>query len=124
MSKIDITKKYRTRDGRAVRILATDIKNEPWVVAAAIRNDGGYEIVMPYMADGSSASCRETHLDLIEVRPRHKFYMWVNVYSPCLVRDSVAGSGWRTREDADLSARSGRVACIKVEIDCEEGEGL
>ena len=124
MNKIDITKKYRTRDGRAARILATDIKNEPWVVTAAIRNDGGYETVMPYMADGGSASSVETHLDLIEVRPRHKLSLWINVYSPCLVGDAVAGSGWRTRQAANINATSGRVACIKVEIDCEEGEGL
>ena len=30
----------------------------------------------------------------------------------------------RTKEDADLCAGPSRLACIKVEIDCDEGEGL
>jgi hypothetical protein len=55
--------------------------------------------------------------DLIEVRPRHKRAVWLNVYNNG-IRE------WRTKEDADRYAGDTRIACIKVDLDFEEGEGL
>jgi hypothetical protein len=34
------------------------------------------------------------------------------------------GKDATNKEEADRQADRGRLACIKVEIDCEEGEGL
>jgi hypothetical protein len=63
--------------------------------------------------------------DPVEVKPRIKKTVWVNIY------DSGDYFIWPRRSDADLAAEVTRVnegvrriACIKVEIDYEEGEGL
>jgi hypothetical protein len=55
--------------------------------------------------------------DLIEVRPRHKRTVWVNIY------DDSKPALHLSRELAD-QYRCDRIACIKVELDFEEGEGL
>ena len=112
---IYITKKYRTRDGREVRIYATDgvgthtvhgaIKTEQgW--RSQLWGDDGYFV--PYATDN----------DLIEVKPRIKREVWVNVYPGGIVNTRY------TRADADDDATSDRIACVKLTIDVEEGEGL
>jgi len=116
---IDITKQYRTRDGREVRIYATDGEG-PYPVHGAIRlptfwcptnwDENGL-----YKAGGF-----ELHdYDLIEVRPRHKRTVWLNMYGSGVVPESCS-----SKERADLAAACGRIACIKVDLDFEEGEGL
>ena len=110
---IDINKKYRTRNGREVRIYATD----GWSaspVHGAIKVEGEWRF--------SCWSARGIHhtdraYDLIEVSPRHKRTVWLNVYNNG-IRE------WRTKEDADRYAGDTRIACIKVDLDFEEGEGL
>jgi hypothetical protein len=52
------------------------------------------------------------------VKPRIKREVWVNVYPHCI------GDGMETKELADMKARLDRIACVKLIIDCEEGEGL
>ena len=113
---IYITKKYRTRDGREVRIYATDgvgthtvhgaIKTEQGWRSQLWRDDGYF---VPYATDN----------DLIEVRPRIKREVWVNVY-----RNGVDDELWFTKEVADQQALTSRIACVRLTIDCEEGEGL
>ena len=57
---------------------------------------------------------------LIEVKPRIKREYWVNLYS-----DRYDSFCHKTRKAADANAISDeRIACVKVSIDCEEGEGL
>jgi len=62
---------------------------------------------------------------LVEVKPRIKKTLWMNIYETdnCFI--------WPRKSDADLSAEVTKVdqgycrlACVKVEIYCEEGEGL
>lgn len=114
---IDKSKQYRTRDGREVRIYATDGEG-PYPVHGAIRlptfwcptnwDENGL-----YKAGGF-----ELHdYDLIEVLPRHKRTVWVNVYEKSI-------SHWDSKELAADRASSDRIACIKVDLDFEEGEGL
>ena len=55
--------------------------------------------------------------DLIEVRPRHKRTVWLNIFEDC------AGV-WDSKKDANKYAIRERLACIKVDLDFEEGEGL
>ena len=120
---IDINKQYRTRDGRAVRIYATDggagspvmgavfyttPNGQWWWESARWTEDGRYDFFG-----------RETENDLIEVRPRHKRTVWVNVYGPRVVPEACS-----SKERADLAAACGRIACVKVDLDFEEGEGL
>jgi hypothetical protein len=114
---IDITKKYRTRDGREVRIYATDGRGI-YPVHGAVKVEGGW---LPYTwkATGVEGVNNVNDVnDLIEVRPRHKRTVWLNVYKDC---PSVVG--WNSKEAADGPAHT-RTACIKVELDFEEGEGL
>jgi len=112
---IDKSKTYRTRDGREVRIYAVD-GNELKRVHGAFKNTySGCWTSCDWEASGSH--WRDMLLDLIEVRPRHKRTVWVNVYGHCL-------SYYSNKEDADMFAGGHRIACIKVELDFEEGEGL
>ena len=69
--KIDITKKYRTRDGRDVRIHATDGPNEKRPVIGSIHNNqGDYWWIFNCTGLGKYAGPehRESPLDLIEIR--------------------------------------------------------
>ena len=116
---IDKNKVYKTRDGREVRIYATD-GAMPRPVHGAVKSS--YDSTwhsFQWHEDG-----RLVHnilavdlSDLIEVRPRHKRTVWVNVYDKAIC-------DFRTKEDADRYAGDTRIACIKVDLDFEEGEGL
>ena len=55
--------------------------------------------------------------DLIEVKPRIKRTIWLSIYEDCTLSSS-------SKEEADHYDGDDRLACIKVEIDVEEGEGL
>lgn len=113
---IDKNKTYKTRDGREVRIYAVDVKDE-WPVHGAVRNEDGWHPVA-WMRDGRW-SYQDTLTDLIEVKPRIKRDVWVNVYPARVCSDKV----YSTREASDQAAFD-RIACVRLTIDCEEGEGL
>ena len=116
---IDIKKQYRTRDGREVRIYATDgggpcpvhgaVSGLNFWSTASWSKNGSYKLVYG----------QENDWDIIEVRPRHKRTVWLNVYGSGVVPEACS-----SKERADLAAACGRIACIKVELDFEEGEGL
>jgi len=111
---IDKNKTYKTRDGREARIYATD-GNELKRVHGAFKNTySGCWTSCDWEASGSH--WRDMLLDLIEVRPRHKRTVWLNVY------DQGGPTAHPLKEQADRY--SGRIACIKVEVDFAEGEGL
>jgi hypothetical protein len=117
---IDISKQYRTRDGREVRIYATDGGLENCMVHGAMKNKMGYwEMTSWYTKHGGFYDNPDQHPhDLIEVRPRHKRTVWLNVY----VRpDDVTAYNAKWKADQSVSPR---IACIKVDLDFEEGEGL
>lgn len=114
---IDPKKKYKTRDGREVRIYAVDGGgHQP--IHGAIR-DGDAWISTSWLQGGVGA----LHINsLIEVRPRIKREVWVNVYRHEDVFEMI--EAFDTREDADAGVGDARLACVKLVIDCEEGEGL
>jgi hypothetical protein len=101
-------KTYRTRDGREVRIYATD-GGGVHCVHGAVRNPEGWAMCSWSL---------ESSCDLIEVRSRIKRTVWLNVYP------DKNGDYSQLRNLADALATTDRLACVKVEIDCEEGEGL
>jgi hypothetical protein len=115
---IDITKNYRTRDGREVRIYATDGGGGA-PVHGAIKN--GFWSPWQWMEHGSSSTRGTNGADLIEVRPRIKREVWVNVYPTAINPDIMAHP---TKFDADRFCASRRLACIPITIDCAEGDGL
>lgn len=117
---IDPKKTYRTRDGREVRIYAVDGCND-YPVHGAILNEYGW-VVTTWRKDGRSfrsGNGRDEPYDLIEVKPRIQREVWVNVYPGPIVCELR-----HTKADADEDAMRNRIACVKVVIDCEEGEGL
>jgi hypothetical protein len=121
---IDMKKQYKTRDGRAVRILVTDRKTldtrNYGPVCALVTDADGSEHLRSYAEDGISAGSSE--YDLLEVKPVREG--WVNVY----LRDSgpdIPGYEYSvkfTKQKADADAGSGRIACLKIQF--TEGEGL
>lgn len=115
--KIELGKQYRTRDGREVRIYAVDGKDE-WSVHGAIKNPNGWHSTI-WMADGTWCEI-ETPIDLIEVKPRIKRKVWVNVYDDW----ERPSSYYPTKELADFHCSDLRIACVEIDIDVEEGHGL
>jgi len=115
---IDITKKYRTRDGREVRIYAAYEGCGVASVHGAIKTKNGIWHVYSWSEDGYSVFGQETDKDLIEVKRRIKQKVWVNVYP-----DHCLGA-YHEKRHADEMAAPHRIGCVQVEIECEEGEGL
>jgi len=118
---IDKNKQYRTRDGREVRIYATDgVGSHP--VHGAIKNPDGWRQAT-WMRDGYWASV-DMGSDLIEVKPRIKREVWVNVYEGEQQAMSWLFINRNLADSAAASCKEERIACVKLTIDCEEGEGL
>ena len=112
---IDINKKYQTRDGREVRIYATDGADK-YPVHGSIKYETGWEL-FTWQLDGMRIPGREGGGDLIEVRPRHKRTVWVTVYP--MNRYYISDENIQ----CDIYPPK-RIACIKVELDFAEGDGL
>ena len=116
---IDMLKQYRTRDGREVRIYATDGGENKNGVHGAIKWDWGWGHAVWYPNGGYLSGLGDPR-DLIEVKPRVKRDVWLNVYPD--PRDDVVHV---SKAKADICGTlDRRIACVKITIDCEEGEGL
>ena len=113
---ISMDKKYRTRDGREVRIYALDGGGSHTVQGACKHLETGVWVLQRWNEQGR-ISGPDFPCDLIEVRPRIKRTLWVNLFP-------VTAAAYLNKFDADRFAGFARLSCIKVEIDCEEGEGL
>lgn len=118
---IDINKNYRTRAGHEARVLMTDGGDWNYPVIAAYKNKDGRWWPLHLTADGyhSFNKAIPSDLDLIEVKPRIYFEGWVNVYP-----GNMLDVAYAEKADADRLAGKTRIACVKLVIDCEEGEGL
>ena len=112
---IDIKKQYRTRQGEEVRVYATD-GDEDMPVHGAILTKHGWK-VNSWARDGKWCPNMTDKVDLIEVKPRIKREVWVNVYPN-------GTKSFGEKRFADENAMDHRIACVRLVIDCEEGEGL
>jgi hypothetical protein len=117
---IDPAKKYRTRDGREVRIYAVD-GGGLTPVQGAIRNDGHWYLTYWHEDGRWSEMGYELGNDLIEVRPRIQREVWVNVYPDSLI---IFDDKQEADEYGPAYPNQSRIACVKLVIDCEEGHGL
>jgi len=109
-------KTYRTRDGREVRIYATDGGGDYPVHGAMLGHDGWQHFMWRVNGKSYFDDFDDKPTDIAECKPRIKRTVWINIFKKgTLLHES--------REDADV-ALGVRLACVKVEIDCEEGEGL
>jgi hypothetical protein len=113
---IKLGKQYQTRDGCEARIYALDAGGQNPVHGAIKRN--GLWIVTAWAKEGQWSMSKSIN-DLIEVTPRIRREVWVNV-----CRNEVNDEWYFSRQTADEQSLSSRIACVKVVIDCEEGEGL
>jgi len=119
---IDINKNYRTRDGKDVRIYAVDGYG-PYSVHGAVEKKTGVWIIESWTSNGAVSNGAVSPIlngsyDLVEVKPRIKQKVWVNVYP-----DHCLGA-YHEKRHADEMAAPHRIGCVQVEIDIEEGEGL
>ena len=110
---ISMDKKHRTRDGREVRVYAVDGGGR-YPIHGAIKTFNGW-INTCWETNGQCVAGPTG--DLIEVKPRIQREYWVNVYP-------MYCSFWEEKEHADSDTSNRRLACVKITIDCEEGEGL
>jgi hypothetical protein len=119
MPLIEMGKKYQTRDGRPVRILATDAGGECPVVALTIDSDGGATFRCEPNGLYYPAGGVMHHMDLIEAPVAHT--RWINVYANN-IRPPSDGHYYIRRADADRGAKPDRIACIPISF--KEGDGL
>ena len=115
---IDINKTYRTRDGREVKLFTTEARSNYPVRGEVLDNclRDVYDWIQ-YCWDSQGNGGQRSDWDLIECKPRIQREFWVSVYPDYAI-------ALRDKEAANRVACSGRIACVKVTIDCEEGEGL
>ena len=116
---ISMDKYYRARNGRAVRIYAVDCGGD-YPVHGAIFQDGIW-VIIHWKLDGKYLGGPSEHgYDLIESKPRIQREYWLNVYGGT----QGMTTAFDTKVDCDSLAAPNRIACVKITIDCEEGEGL
>jgi hypothetical protein len=111
-----MSKQYRTRDGREVRLLMTDAGGDCPVIGAYKRCDGVW-VGCDWPASGCCPAL--SNLDLVEVKSKH--VRWINLYNPIgfhHTRESADEAG--QSRDSSLAGR--RIACLRIEF--EEGDGL
>jgi len=118
---VSIDKTYKTQCGDDVKIYAIYEDQEYETVHGAISKNGEW-ISTCWRKDGRFDTfifLNQNDYDLVEVKPRIKRTYWVNLYPN---KDYI--NAHSSRAGADGAASSERIACVKREIDCEEGEGL
>jgi len=112
---IDKDKQYKTRDGREVRIYATDGCGSYPVHGAIKRSEGWINASW-----GSSGyvvrPCRDMPDDLIEIKPRMKFERWY------VIARNGDYSIWHNKPEASSTIDAFAIKHIVFEV--EEGEGL
>jgi hypothetical protein len=114
----DPSKPARTRDGREVRIYATD-GLYPYVIHGAVKEDGSSWKLRRWLQDGRWSDLEDYSEDLVNIPVRIHREVWLNVYQNP-EKDVLHPSADR--------AASGRskdcLATVRLVIDCEEGQGL
>lgn len=117
---IDLTKKYKTRGGDEVFGIIHCPQNPRCSrLLGFIRNTTTDAVGACSWLEGGDYIEEDTSLrDLVEVKPGIRRTYWVNIYQ------DQGDRPYSTREEADRKACITRLACVKIEIDCEEGEGL
>ena len=121
---ISMDKQYRTRDGREVKLLMLDGGGSFPVIGAVQNPPSGTWEASQWTVNGNYLNCDPSGpFDLVEVRPRFRYDRWVNVY-PGAMSDFWGPVPWNTKEQADASADSRRIACVKIIIEGTEGDGL
>ncbi|MDB4725836.1 hypothetical protein OAF54_00275 [bacterium] len=112
---IDISKQYTTENGDAVKIYNT-CGGGLYPVHGSVWN-GSYWEPTTWTEAGMVRECSDEWDALVEVKPRIQREFWVNMYP-------LSQATHYTKDIADKAANQDRIACIKIKLDFEEGEGL
>ena len=121
---IDPNKTYQTKSGREWRWYG---ENGDGQIHGAYKTSDGIWNMAVWEKDGTYLDIiRNSLMDLVEVKPRIKRTYWLNIYEINIYENSRHDTfAVGTRELADKwDSPNRRLACVKVEIDCEIGEGL
>ena len=114
--KISKDKQYKTRDGRDVRIYATDGRGV-FPVHGAIKDGEGWTSVN-WCEDGMHlGNNKRTEYDLIEFKPRMKIDRWI------VVEDDGSCKMWGDKKPS-AEAVSDAFAVKHIMFEVEKGEGL
>lgn len=106
--KISMDKQYQTRNGRRAKILAVDVKDADYTVAAIVERFDGTEGVETFTNEGRHIRSEKGGMDLIEIKSKR--VMWVNVYNDDLFVYH------RDRAHCDKNAEDGRIARLRIEF--------
>lgn len=122
---IDYSKPVGLSDDTPVRILTfTSIDTSTPLLIEYFAKEGVH-IVAAYRLDGLS---RDPKYTLKNIPKRYKVTRWMNIYASVVDSYHEAVSLHSKRADADSAAdsrsRMKRVACVKIELDVKDGEGL
>jgi len=112
---IEMGKEYRTRDGRAVRVLTTTAQCSLGPVIGEYESLGQW--VLEAWDAGGVTQPANANLDLIEVKPVRVFERWVNVYESFAELHT-------TKIQADRACAPGRIACLHIRQEYRKGDGL
>ena len=114
---IDPNKTYQTKSGREWRWYG---ENGDGQIHGAYKTSDGIWNMAVWEKDGTYLDIiRNSLMDLVEVKPRIKRTYWLNIYENPNRYDIH-----EKRKVVNDTALHDRLACVKVEIDCEIGEGL
>lgn len=120
MSKIELSKEYKTRDGREVKIFMVD-GGGTHPVLGAITNGTKWTPFM-WTNDGIMSYIGNPGDDLIEVKPVRKLDIWVNVYE--FQPNNTAHPSKMQADYQDEGRVLPRVACVHIVKEYTEGEGV
>jgi hypothetical protein len=124
---LDITKNYKTKDGREIRIYSMEAGGNYPIHGAILLSPGNSWSPQSWTSEGNSLAGDRGmggSTDLVEVKTYIRYSIWVNIYESTIHPDDCPISPHNSKSLADYCAREGRVACVEVIIDCEEGDGL
>lgn len=127
---ISLDKKYKTRDGQEVKIYSVDGNCYGYIHGAVMLESGEWEL-RSWRKDGRFMANSVTSIDLVEVKERKIIEGWANICD-----NGTIGLLWDSKDDADafrleyekeckyFDKKYKSFACVKIKIECEEGEGL
>lgn len=112
---IDISKPYRTQGG----IELVHFNRGSWVVGDyKISGQIGNSKTTHWWTENGEHYSNLPNMRLVPLNKKSKTFLWANVYN--------TGNAFthESREIADSNSGEGRIACVKILIEYEEGEGL
>ncbi len=121
--EIKVGEFYKTRGGEKAEVVYEfkQNTNECYVFIVVIHKSNGDQYEITVTRDGLYLNGKTDCDDLVAPWPKKvKVQGWMNIDADGTV-DFFCG---RTRVDADCAANEDRIACVRIDMEVEEGEGL